>query len=689
MTILTTETPSVSHADQQQTGRIEAENPKVCNGFNTELLRHPAPAIIAPITRALWVRGPGWPEEVIVEEVARCLLYNSMEPTQQWHKVIAEWSSMSIEEKGWRVPCHVELPYVGEVLRFDIVGIERRELGAWDISIPSESLQEKNPDLACLLTIDLLPDFTAAMQGEAGYLFLPCLSGVLHNFQHRVSRETRLSLYGRQEQWASKCQYNAFGMQQPGASWFCIVTEGDKDAEVVARSCWEEEKSYSVHAGLVYRWEPGDDLLSGDRTARYYLLNPAEKGESGWPAFARLYRRFLRQERGVRTWQEKADSNPHVLPLAHGFLLKIMQGYKSASLDGKGDYQSTTTFREARHIIETMRQDGISSFITAQMVGWNQQGHDGLYPTRFPVNEAEGGEDAFRKLIQWGHREGVCISAHDNYSDSYQNSPEFNFDDVIVLRDGRHWRNIPWSGGFNWRLCPLKSIQQARRDLPRMRELGVEGNYYLDAIASFMTCHSHQHGANRTQLFEAFGQLLEFAREMFGTVSTEVACAAYFPYIDGVYLDGEEHFLDTFTPFRRQWVDETVPFAAIVLHNSVRYHRRDDAEVGAKGRRGALRTLAVGAMPFVEISARPAAGSHQMPHYENVTLFCREAHRLCCVEHVDLVTRDIEDIGVLQTDVFRTRYAGGIETFINSTDEVVRAMGLTLQPQSAIRVAQG
>jgi len=641
---------------------------------------------MVPTGRTLRVSGPNWQENIDVERVARCELYNSMEPNRQWHDVIVDWSAFSLGDSDWRLPCRVEIPFIGEVLRFDIVGRERIELGAWDISIPAESLEEKCPETAALLTVDLLPDFAAATQGSEGYLFLPCLSGVLHHFHHRVSREARLTLYGRQEQWASKCQYNVFGMHRADLSWFCIVTEGENDAEVVARSHWEEAATYSVHAGLVYRWEPNDELLAGNRTVRFYLLNPRDKQQSGWAAFARIYRRFLREECGLQTWQQKAEANPHVLSFARGFLMKIMQGYKQSSLDGRGAYQSATTFGEARQMIESMREDGITSFLTAQMVGWNYEGHDGSYPTRFPINPVEGGETEFRRLIEWGHDENVCISAHDNYSDSYHVSPDFSFDDVIVLRDGRHWRNIPWSGGFNWRLCPLQSLEHARRDLPRMRELGMEGNYYLDAIASFMTCHSHHHSANRAQMYNAFIRLLQMTRETFGTVSTEVACAPYFPYIDGVYMDGDEHFLDAFTPFRKQWVDETVPFAAIVLHNSVRYQRRDDAELGENGRIGALRALLIGAMPFVEISARPIAGAHQMPRYEDVALFCREAHQLCCVEHVDLVTLDLEDVRVLQPDVFHTSYEGGIKLFINATNQSVTCQGTTLLPQSVRRI---
>jgi hypothetical protein len=119
------------------------------------------------------------------------------------------------------------------------------------------------------MRIDLLPGFAAAAQGEDGYLLLPCLAGALHRFTHQVSREERVVIYARQDQWAMRSNFNCIGMQRPSTAWCAIVTAGEFDAEAVIRSHYEEEASYSVHAGLVYRWEPENALLPGDRTVRF------------------------------------------------------------------------------------------------------------------------------------------------------------------------------------------------------------------------------------------------------------------------------------------------------------------------------------------------------------------------------------------------------------------------------------
>lgn len=640
------------------------------------------PATLTPRGEALVCSAPGWAEEIVISRVASCQLYNMIEPAFQWHPVIADWENCSTTQEGWRLPCRVDIPFVATVITFELLGRYRADLQAMELSIPADTLVEIDPVSAKLLRIDLLPDFAAAHAGDDGYLLLPCLSGALHNFKHSVSREARVTIYAQQEQWAMKSNYNCIGMQHSARAWCGIMTEGEFDAEAVIRSHFDEDAGYSIHFGFVYRWEYTDDLLPGTRTARYYLLDPAA---GGWPAFAHCYRRFLREERGVRTWAQKRADHPKLAHFAHGFLLKIMQGYKRPQLDGHGEYLSATSFSEARTILERMQADGIKQ-ITAQMVGWNIEGHDGRYPTRFPVNPVEGGEEAFRDLIAWGHKHEVVVSVHDNYSDSYVNGDDFSYDDVIVLRDGRKWRNAPWAGGFNWRICPLQSMRHAQRDLPRMKELGISGNYYLDAVAAICTCHSPNHAANRQQMFEGFRAIFSYVRELFGTLSTEVPFGIYYDLMDGVYIEDSYQWLERFTDFGAHFIDDLQPFLPVVLHNSIRYQRHSDSR---QGRVGALRTLAWGAMPFIEISARKVAHNWAMPNYDELAEYANAGYQLCCEEFGDLIEQDLENIKEITRDVFITSYAGGVRLFINATEAPVSIEGTPLSPLTALRVPKG
>ena len=627
-------------------------------------------------SRKLIAYASGWSEELACDTVATCKLYNTMEARVEWHPIIVEWQKFSSDTDGWRLPCRVDIPFIGTVITFEIVGRAKNGIGAFELAIPYSTLVERDASFARLMGIDLLPGFSRAFTGEDGYMLLPSLSGTIHRFSRRVSREERITIYARQDQWAMRSNFNCFGMHRPTVSWCAVVTEGEFDAEAVLRSHYEEEAEYSIHAGLLYRWEPNDPIIEGNRTVRYYLCSP---DAGGWAEFARCYRRFMREERGLRSWAQKAEENPAVLGFARGFVMKIMQGYKQASFDGHGKYCSCTSFAEARKILQDMQSDGIMS-ITAQMVGWNHEGHDGRYPTRFPVNPVEGGEKAFRELIEWGRTHGIIISVHDNIYDSHEIGEDFRRDELLVLRDGSAWRNIPWASGFTYKICPLCSSRIIERDLPKLREMGIYGNYYLDALGAFLPCHSTVHPANRSEFLAAMRRNLSYVRELFGTLSLEVPYGPYFDLMDGVYSDDSMMWMDNFSNFRRNFIDELVPFLPIVLHNSVRYHR------SGKGKADALRTLAWGAMPFIEVSARSVSGDHCMPTYADLREYAVESYKLSCEKHVDLLTEDLENIEILSPDLFRTQYANGTCLLINAGKTLAALEGETLQSETVLRI---
>jgi hypothetical protein len=314
------------------------------------------------------------------------------------------------------------------------------------------------------------------------------------------------------------------------------------------------------------------------------------------------------------------------------------------------------------------------------MVGWNHEGHDGRYPSRFPVNPIEGGEKAFRELIEWGQEEGIIISVHDNIYDSHEIGEDFRRDELIVLRDGSEWRNIPWGGGLTYKLCPICVPRLVERDFPKMKAMGINGNYYLDAVAAFFPCHSPVHPANRGEFIAAMRKVFTYTRNLFGTLSLEVPYGAYFDLMDGVYTDDSIMGLDQFTDFRKNFIDEVVPFLPVALHNSIRYNRT------GKGRADALRALAWGAMPFIEIAARSTEGAHSMPLYEEKRLFAMECYKLCCEEHVDLLTEDLENIECLSEDLFCTQYVNGVKLYINAGKIPAIIDGKEIQAESVLRI---
>ncbi len=592
-----------------------------------------------------------WSEAISVNRVATCRIWNHMEIRHEEHPVqVVKVRSI---ENGQVLECAVSIPFVGRVISFQLHVTVDPANGHLQLTLPQSELVELLPDAATLMSIDILPEMGAASAGQDGYLFLPCFSGVLHRFDHDIARELRLTIYAAQPQWAMKCHFNLFGIQTLGHRFCGMVTKGDHDAELVVRSHFGPEKTYSVHASWVYRWDHSDAMIDGDRQL---TLCPTSSDGKAYNQFARIYRQWLRDERGLQTLEQKAQTRPAVRDFAQTYLLKIMMGYKKSDLNGQGAYQSNTTFAQTKAILQRMRDDGIDH-ITTQMVGWNAQGHDGRYPQRFPVNEQAGGESAMRELIQWGASQNIHIGVHDNFSDSYQCGDDFDMANVIVGRDGKHWRNVPWAGGFNWRLCPLQSIKHAHRDMPRIAQLGVKANYYMDAIGALSTCHSDEHPADRRAIMDGFKAIFTLAQQHFDTVSTEIAFGPYLHLMDGVYMTHGVESAGKFTDFVEQFVDEHVPALAVTLHNGIRYHLAHS--LALQGRRGALMDCLWGAMPFVEIAYEHVPGAHGMPTYDDVREYVLASQELCCKQLADRVSVDIEAIEQVSDELWHTTYADG------------------------------
>ena len=617
-----------------------------------------------------------WGESLFTSEPVICEIFNSMEDISQWVTPLPDWTSVQKSPDGWTLPVALFLPVIGRVITFDLCA-RQFSAGAWDVTL--KNLNEEKPAIARILRIDVFPNWGVACHGEEGYLFLPSYCGVLHEFNHSVSREIRMAIYARQEQWPMHCNSNCFGIKTPRLSMCAVVIEGEFDAEVVARSHWEENSLYSIHVAFVYRWAEHDSLETADRTVRYHLLDPVE---DGWCAYARAYRSVLRNEHHLQTLNEKR-ANRHVLEyLSESFLIKIFQGHKEITTAGDGGYHSCTSFLEAQDILKEMKGDGIEK-ITVQMVGWNCEGHDGRYPQRFPVNETEGGEDGFRKLIQWAREQNILLSVHDNCYDAYRKASIFDEHDLVILRDGNLWRNIPWSGGHSYKICPLRGRKYLEGHFSQMRDLGIDGHYYFDALGAFYPCKSPEHPANRSVFLNAMRDLLLYTQSTFGSLNVELPFGPYFDIIDGTYLDDNVSYLDTYSDFRKNWIDRTVPFLAVVLHNGVRYQSSGGGKCGLAR---ALRDCAIGAMPFIEICSRPISGIHAMPTYDSLREYAQAAWYLSCKQNLDRIFVDIENIEELEPDIWVTLYADGIKLITNCTDRVVTVEGNEVDGFSILRI---
>lgn len=572
-------------------------------------------------------------------------------------------------EGGQRVV--VDSPNIGIQLSLSLTV----DTDGWGIRarIEGKELREDMPHLYRIVGLEILPEFGAAVTGENGYLTLPNWAGCQTFFNKSYPREVRQTIYSSNDQWENNCNAPVFGITREHGTVCGLITAGDYDAELVCRVHWEAGQTNSVHPTLIYRWQQQDELISGLREVRYRFSPSQPACGEGYVFCATTYRDFLHAERGVLTWEKKGETRPEALDYRDRFFLKIFMAYKDPQADGKGPYHSACTFSEVRGILEDLNHRGVKR-LAAILVGWGQDGHDGMPPTRFPVDERLGGEKAFRELIVWCREQDIMIGVHDSYGGYYSCSPEFNTDDLVRHRTGEYWESIIWSGGQSHLACPKVYVdKQVKRDVTLVSDLGIHGHHHVDAVGSFMTCHSKDHPLEaRGEFIAEVRKMFEFILAKIGSLSTEYP---FGPYLD--VMDGYFHSYTKPSPWHRAsrlgrfFLDRAVPMIPIAISGSL-VCGESIGEVDE----GPMYWLSWGLTPNWEVTAR-ASTDFGIPAYSAAvdrlvkiyTIYFGEESPLLRLRALEITGREEWADGLV-----KLTYSDETRILVNPTDQEVNGL---------------
>jgi hypothetical protein len=208
-----------------------------------------------------------------------------------------------------------------------------------------------------------------------------------------------------------------------------------------------------------------------------------------------------------------------------------------------------------------------------ESIGWNPRGHDGMWPTRFPIEPRLGGAAGFRELLRYGRSIGCTMNVHDNYLSQYNSSPDF--DPSIVMHD--QWGNRDlrgfWGGGETYVTCPwMLGPKRLDEQLRQVKALGLDGPAYIDGMGNPLEC-SYAPGpvGRRSDYVRGTQHILDTARNLYGAVRTECgflyACLA----ADCLNQCGNAFMLKRLDP---DWpitalIEDIVPVWQIALHGLV------------------------------------------------------------------------------------------------------------------------
>lgn len=270
--------------------------------------------------------------------------------------------------------------------------------------------------------------------------------------------------------------------------------------------------------------------------------------------------------------KERIKNNKYLEYAVHAPEIRIRLGWKPAppivleqTVENEPEMYVACTFQRVMDIIDELKKQGVDK---AQLclIGWNKSGHDGRYPQVFPVEEKLGGEEMLKVLIKYAQDNGYQIVCHTNSTDCYSIADTFSDDIVCKKEDGSLSMNdMPWSGGNMYHLCPEAALKHAKKDLPKIAELGFRGTHYIDVISvvPLRECYDENHKCNKTQSLEKYEEIMKLCHDNFGGFASEGAFDFASKYLDyALYVAWSD--LENNTLF-----DDEVPFWQLVYHGII------------------------------------------------------------------------------------------------------------------------
>lgn len=397
-----------------------------------------------------------------------------------------------------------------------------------------------------------------ASEGEEGYFVAD--DGLLYRFKHpnltaerrRVSKHHRLAMS-------------------------CLKTERGTYLAILEGLGFESIQVYNYKDGKY--WFSYEYDLSKCGAYEPLVINFYPMEGADYSAMARRYREYLIANGHMpKMLKERVKENEHLAYAATAPEIRIRQGWKPVptpvkhqTLENEPEMRVAVTFEQVMDIADELKRQGVAA---AQLclVGWNHKGHDGRYPTVFPVEPSLGGEEKLRECIKYVQSLGYRIVGHTNRTDIYEISSDWNGGaDAAKNPDGSLQANAFWSAGQMFNICYKQSHDKYFWGYePKVAELGFKGLEYVDVLSIIKphVCYDPAHPCSRYEALGYCNKMLQGLRDLFGGSQSEggvwftAKSLDYAMYVTTALNRLEKYeFVDDYAPI---W---HIVFNGYILHN--------------------------------------------------------------------------------------------------------------------------
>jgi hypothetical protein len=560
-------------------------------------------------------------------------------------------------------------------------------LGVWlgwqddelSVLVPPAEVEEARDMLYLAHSVMVLPELMRV--GADGQMLLPVNTGVLCSPGGKPKLRDRFLIYGEQERWELVPMLPVCGVQSPVGGVVCLACQGATDAWCAA----ETDGSGTVAMGAMLRRQWVDPVNWENREFRYRFL-PA--GQNLVLAAAARVRRHVVEDFKKPTLAQRAAESPecayqqgaYTMKLFHGMQLQgIMTGQKD-NPEKELLYKRVLSFRQAEAGLRKLKAAGVDRAYL-QSVGWNPKGHDGAWPTDFPIDRRLGGELGLRALIATAKDLGYHITTHLNCASAFFKSPDFVADRVIHDIWGKPKVIGFWGGGVksaHWGLALPEGFLEGR--MKPLKNLGFNGMQYLDGIGNPLYVNYHPvNGGGRRDHAAGINRYLDTAREVFGAVATETGflyCAIHADALCGPYY----HPFSPWPLTRTDWpvvnlIDRQVPVWQLAMHDLV------SLEQQGVGWKEAMNAILFGRVMRDEWSGEPGI----FPVLDDARIAKLKAiYDLVTVAHGRLVTQRLARWEALADQVEKTRFEDGTEVVADFNAERLTVNGTNIPCPSAL-----
>ncbi len=440
------------------------------------------------------------------------------------------------------------------------------------VKMPVAEVYEDQIKTKRLLGVHVLPGLLDADPDDQ--MLLPLNTGCLCSPRDKPALSDRFMFYGEQNRWELMPMLPVAAVHGKNGGMMVLASEAAAEVECHVATDGRGHGHFTM--GLTLRQDWPDPVDWPTRELRYRFI-PSE--DHLLEHVANRLRKHLTEDLHKPTIEQRIKESPELAYMVDGYTMKLFFGVEHCGImmlneekKGTVSFQRAMTFAQAQAGLRRLHEAGIDRIYT-QSVGWNPNGHDGLYPTVWPIEERLGGERGFRQLIQAGKDMGYRMHVHDDRVFSVERSPDHQVDQLIFDMWGQPMGLGEWGGGTAFTPNTLlQTDEQLLAHYDKLKSLGLDGMGYLDAMGSPLYRNYHPNARfGRSTYATMINRLIELARRSYGSAGTECGffyCAAV---ADSVCTGGEQFHWDACWP---QWditqmMDQRVPLYRMVFSGFV------------------------------------------------------------------------------------------------------------------------